>query len=118
MTSATLPPIGIGTYDLDPAPCRRSVRTALEAGYRHVDTAEMYENEVAVGEALYSVRARLFVGSLRGSALQGWVGICSVEVPIGLGNSASSIGPMNGAPCRPIDSSNHRSSVPTVPTRH
>jgi len=48
----TLPDVGIGTYDLDPAACAASVETALEVGYRHVDTAEMYGNETAVGEAI------------------------------------------------------------------
>lgn len=51
-----LPAVGIGTYDLDPAACRDAVATALEAGYRHVDTAEMYENESAVGDAIESAR--------------------------------------------------------------
>lgn len=48
----TIPDLGIGTYDLAPDACRRSVGVALNHGYRHVDTAEMYENEAAVGEAL------------------------------------------------------------------
>lgn len=48
-----LPPIGLGTYqNTDPETCRESVRTALELGYRHVDTAEMYENESFVGDGL------------------------------------------------------------------
>ncbi|WP_430503871.1 aldo/keto reductase [Haloparvum sp. PAK95] len=47
-----LPPVGIGTYDVSPEDCRRAVTCALEAGYRHVDTAEMYGNERAVGEAI------------------------------------------------------------------
>ncbi|MFT4889148.1 MAG: 2,5-diketo-D-gluconate reductase B [Halobacteriales archaeon] len=52
MTNDRLPPIGIGTYDMEPEVCRRSVETALNLGYRHVDTAEMYENERAIGEAI------------------------------------------------------------------
>ena len=51
---ARLPAIGIGTYGVEPAACARAVETALEAGYRHVDTAEMYENEAAVGRAIDS----------------------------------------------------------------
>ena len=48
-----LPPIGLGTYEnTDPEVCADSVETALNAGYRHVDTAEMYGNEAAVGEAI------------------------------------------------------------------
>ncbi|WP_440005832.1 aldo/keto reductase [Halomicrococcus sp. SG-WS-1] len=48
----TLPDVGIGTYDTDPDACAASVETALNYGYRHVDTAEMYENEAAVGDAI------------------------------------------------------------------
>lgn len=47
-----LPRIGIGTYEVEPDPCTRAVRTALEYGYRHVDTAEMYDTERAVGRAI------------------------------------------------------------------
>jgi len=44
-------PLGLGTSRLDdPAECRATVAAALEAGYRHVDTAQMYDNETAVGE--------------------------------------------------------------------
>ena len=51
-TTEPLPRIGIGTYDVPPDACERAVTTALDLGYRHVDTAEMYENEAAVGRAL------------------------------------------------------------------
>ncbi|WP_251342473.1 aldo/keto reductase [Haloplanus halophilus] len=45
-----LPRLGFGTYRLtDPDRCRTAVETALETGYRHVDTAEYYGNEEAVG---------------------------------------------------------------------
>ncbi|MFB6163284.1 MAG: aldo/keto reductase [Halococcoides sp.] len=48
-----LPPIGLGTWENDdPEQCAESVRIALEAGYRHVDTAEIYGNERAVGEGI------------------------------------------------------------------
>jgi 2,5-diketo-D-gluconate reductase B len=48
-----LPAVGLGTYDnTDPVGCAESVETALECGYRHVDTAEGYENESAVGEGI------------------------------------------------------------------
>ncbi|MFC4248207.1 aldo/keto reductase [Natribaculum luteum] len=51
--SDELPPIGLGTYqNTDPEVCAASVETALNLGYRHVDTAEMYENEAAVGEGI------------------------------------------------------------------
>ena len=48
-----MPMLGLGTYrNDDPAQCAESVRTALEMGYRHVDTARMYGNEAAVGEGI------------------------------------------------------------------
>jgi len=49
----SLPPIGLGTWENDdPTQCARSVRTAIELGYRHVDTAEHYGNESAVGDGI------------------------------------------------------------------
>jgi len=48
-----VPRLGLGTWqNTDPERCRRSVRTALEVGYRHVDTAELYGNERPVGDAI------------------------------------------------------------------
>ncbi|MDZ5812575.1 aldo/keto reductase [Halorubrum sp. AD140] len=46
-------PLGLGTSGLDdPETCAATVTAALEAGYRHVDTAQMYDNEAAVGEGI------------------------------------------------------------------
>jgi diketogulonate reductase-like aldo/keto reductase len=50
--NAEIPALGFGTFQLSGETCRESVRTALEAGYRHVDTAEYYDNEREVGAAL------------------------------------------------------------------
>jgi 2,5-diketo-D-gluconate reductase B len=48
-----MPMLGLGTWqNTDPAECRRAVREALELGYRHVDTAQAYDNERAVGEGV------------------------------------------------------------------
>jgi len=48
-----MPVLGLGTWENDdPAQCTESVKTALEAGYRHVDTAQIYRNEAAVGEGI------------------------------------------------------------------
>jgi len=47
-----MPMVGFGTYDLDGGTATESVRTALGAGYRHVDTAEGYRNERAVAEGM------------------------------------------------------------------
>jgi len=51
---ATIPQLGFGTYLIDPADAAVAVRTALEIGYRHIDTAQMYDNEREVGEGLRS----------------------------------------------------------------
>ncbi|USZ69602.1 aldo/keto reductase [Halorussus salilacus] len=49
----TIPSPGLGTSgNDDPDQCAESVRTALELGYRHLDTAQMYDNEAAVGEGI------------------------------------------------------------------
>jgi 2,5-diketo-D-gluconate reductase A len=48
----TIPQLGFGVFQIDPAETAQAVTTALEAGYRHIDTAEMYQNERGVGEAV------------------------------------------------------------------
>jgi 2,5-diketo-D-gluconate reductase A len=48
----TIPQLGLGVYKVPDSEAARVVSTALEAGYRHVDTAEFYGNERGVGEAL------------------------------------------------------------------
>jgi 2,5-diketo-D-gluconate reductase B len=48
-----MPVLGLGTWEnTDPDDCAESVRTALEMGYRHVDTAQVYGNEAPVGEGI------------------------------------------------------------------
>ena len=48
-----MPPIGIGTWqNTNPEECRNAVGTALELGYRHVDTAQAYDNEEYVGDGI------------------------------------------------------------------
>lgn len=49
---AEIPALGFGTARMTGDECRRAVETALEVGYRHIDTAQMYDNEAAVGEAI------------------------------------------------------------------
>lgn len=51
--SLTLPEPGLGTSGNDDyETCRETVVTALDIGYRHIDTAQMYENEKAVGDGI------------------------------------------------------------------
>ena len=47
-----IPAIGLGTWELRGRTCARLVEQALRLGYRHLDTAQIYENEREVGEAL------------------------------------------------------------------
>ena len=49
---ANIPAIGLGTYRMTGETCARAVTAALDAGYRHIDTARMYDNEADVGEGL------------------------------------------------------------------
>jgi diketogulonate reductase-like aldo/keto reductase len=49
---ARIPVIGLGTWELRGRTCARIVEQALRLGYRHVDTAQVYDNEREVGEGL------------------------------------------------------------------
>jgi len=49
---AKIPLLGLGTWQLRGRACARIVEQALRLGYRHIDTAEMYDNERDVGEGL------------------------------------------------------------------
>ncbi len=61
---AEIPLVGLGTWDLRGRTCARMVEQALRLGYRHIDTAEMYDNEREVGEGLHASgikRGEIFV---------------------------------------------------------
>ena len=47
-----IPSVQFGTYKMKGEECYRSVLAALRAGYRGIDTASIYENEVEVGKAI------------------------------------------------------------------
>ena len=49
---ARIPAIGLGTWELRGRTCARLVEQALRLGYRHIDTAQVYENEREVGEGI------------------------------------------------------------------
>ena len=49
---ANIPLLGLGTWDIRGDVCKRIVEQALRLGYRHVDTAQAYENEREVGEGI------------------------------------------------------------------
>ena len=48
----TIPQLGFGVFQVPPKDTAATVAQALEAGYRHIDTAQMYGNEAGVGEAI------------------------------------------------------------------
>lgn len=50
--TAIIPSLGLGTFRLKGEPLLNSIHTALDLGYRHIDTAQMYENEETVGAAV------------------------------------------------------------------
>jgi 2,5-diketo-D-gluconate reductase B len=52
----SLPRLGLGTFRMQGEVCRAAVESALGLGYRHIDTAEMYGNEDAIGAAIAASR--------------------------------------------------------------
>jgi 2,5-diketo-D-gluconate reductase A len=61
-----IPQLGFGVFQIPPEETKEATATALEVGYRHIDTAEMYGNEAGVGEAIRASgidRSELFVTS-------------------------------------------------------
>lgn len=71
---SAIPQIGLGVWQVDPAITPNVVRWGIEAGYRLIDTAEGYQNEEGVGQAIRSAgvpRSELFITSkLRNGAHQ------------------------------------------------
>jgi 2,5-diketo-D-gluconate reductase A len=63
---ATIPQLGLGVWQVDPAITAEVVRWGIEAGYRSIDTAEGYRNEEGVGQAIRAAdvpRTELFITS-------------------------------------------------------
>jgi diketogulonate reductase-like aldo/keto reductase len=61
---ARIPALGFGTFMLEPADTRRMAEAALDIGYRHIDTAQLYHNETEVGAAIAAsdvARADIFL---------------------------------------------------------
>ena len=62
----TVPQLGFGVFQIEPDETAEAVREAIEVGYRHIDTAEMYGNEREVGEGIRASgvdRGEIFVTS-------------------------------------------------------
>jgi 2,5-diketo-D-gluconate reductase A len=61
-----IPQVGFGVFQIDPKATAEAVKTALDIGYRHIDTAEMYRNERGVGKGIHDAgldRAEVFITS-------------------------------------------------------
>lgn len=70
-----IPYLGLGTFETDDKTAKASVEEALEAGYRHVDTAAMYRNEKGVGQGVNNnpvPREEVFVTSKVWNSDQGY----------------------------------------------
>jgi len=73
--SVEIPQLGFGVYQIEPENVRAATERALDAGYRHVDTAAAYANEAGVGEAVRSSgisRDEIFVTTKLRNADQGY----------------------------------------------
>jgi diketogulonate reductase-like aldo/keto reductase len=63
-TGYSMPALGLGTWQLTGADCRKAVGLALELGYRHIDTSDDYNSEEDIGRAIKGFdRAALFITS-------------------------------------------------------
>ncbi|MFY7826824.1 MAG: aldo/keto reductase [Flectobacillus sp.] len=63
-TGQTMPLLGLGVYDMYNQEAEQAVEWAIETGYRLIDTASMYENEIEIGNAIRRSniqRSELFV---------------------------------------------------------
>ena len=52
LRGSKVPALGLGTWQLEGEVCRSAVEVALDLGYRHIDTAQMYGNEGAIGAVI------------------------------------------------------------------
>lgn len=52
----SMPLLGFGVWQVDPKVCTEVCQTALEAGYRHIDSAQLYRNEAEAGAALRATK--------------------------------------------------------------
>ncbi|EAA45855.2 AGAP012852-PA, partial [Anopheles gambiae str. PEST] len=57
-----IPVLGYGTYLAQKGQCVELVKKAIDLGYRHIDTAFLYENEVEIGQA---IRDKIAEGVIR-----------------------------------------------------
>lgn len=55
MSLQDIPPIGLGTFRLNDQAVQQCIRHAIHLGYRHIDTATIYKNEIAIGNVLQEI---------------------------------------------------------------
>lgn len=83
-----IPQLGFGTWQVPPVDTGRVVTDALQAGYRHIDTAQMYQNEAGVGEGLRASglgREEVFVTTKCNNSSHGFdAAIAALETSLGL----------------------------------
>lgn len=75
MKKIVIPPIGFGTWKLEGKVGERAIEAALELGYRHIDTAQMYYNEELVGDVLNRIkpkRTEIFVTTKLHNEIRGY----------------------------------------------
>ena len=61
-----IPAVGFGTWNLNEKECEKAVKSAIESGYRHIDTADYYGNHKEVGKGINNTdiaRENLFITS-------------------------------------------------------
>src|SRR3712207_9581531 len=69
----SIPQLGFGVFQVPPEDTEKTVLTAFDVGYRHIDTAEMYQNEEGVGAAIKSAgipRDELYITSKLNNGFQ------------------------------------------------
>ncbi len=80
MRGAKVPALGLGTWLLEGDECTRTIPLALDVGYRHIDTAQGYENETEIGAALQRAdvaRSQLFLTTKIGNGRHGAADVAS-----------------------------------------
>eukprot|EP00747_Dinoflagellata_sp_TGD_P071496 gnl/TRDRNA2_/TRDRNA2_157060_c0_seq1.p1 gnl/TRDRNA2_/TRDRNA2_157060_c0~~gnl/TRDRNA2_/TRDRNA2_157060_c0_seq1.p1 ORF type:complete len:604 (+),score=112.19 gnl/TRDRNA2_/TRDRNA2_157060_c0_seq1:3-1814(+) len=82
LNGVQMPAIGFGTWKIYPPEAYQAVRWALEAGYRHIDTAEGYANEADIGRAIHDSgipRQELFIATKASSVPMGMTDAAHTE---------------------------------------
>lgn len=93
-TGQTMPLLGLGVYDMYNQEAEQAVEWAIETGYRLIDTASMYENEIEIGNAIRRSnipRSELFVTTKVHNNDQGYDNTLKAFVQSRRGKEAQSV---------------------------